>query len=169
MSVSVIMRCHNEARFIVQAVESVINRTASSRIKEIIIVNDGSTDGSAELIASLAAREPRIRVLTSAATGGHGQQQTLRSAISAAILLHSSTAMTFGRRTSSSVSWRSSTAAAKRASFMATLSISRRRIFPTPYTSRCSVIAPIRAIRCGHIFCMMGRLFPLLSFCGGRR
>jgi glycosyltransferase involved in cell wall biosynthesis len=69
MSVSVILTCHNEERFIVQAVESVINQTASSRIKEIIIVNDGSTDGSREVIASLADREPRIHVLTTVGIG----------------------------------------------------------------------------------------------------
>jgi glycosyltransferase involved in cell wall biosynthesis len=69
MSVSVILTCHNEERFIVQAVESVINQTASSRIKEIIIVNDGSTDSSAEVIAALARREPRIHVLTAAGIG----------------------------------------------------------------------------------------------------
>ncbi|TIL83071.1 MAG: glycosyltransferase, partial [Mesorhizobium sp.] len=66
MSVSVIMTCHNEERFIVQAVESVINQTASSHIKEIIIVNDGSKDGSSEVIASLGRREPRVHVLTTA-------------------------------------------------------------------------------------------------------
>ena len=69
MSVSVMLTCHNGERFIVQAVESVINQTASSRIKEIIIVNDGSTDGSTEVIASLADREPRIHVLTTAGVG----------------------------------------------------------------------------------------------------
>lgn len=69
MSVSVILTCHNEERFIVQAVESAINQTASSRIKEIIIVNDGSTDGSAEVIAALARREPRVHVLTTAGIG----------------------------------------------------------------------------------------------------
>ena len=69
MSVSVILTCHNEERFIVQAVESVINQTASGGIREIIIVNDGSTDGSAEVIASLVDREPRIHVLTTAGVG----------------------------------------------------------------------------------------------------
>ena len=69
MSVSVILTCHNEERFIVQAVESVINQTASGGIREIIIVNDGSTDGSAEVIASLVDREPRIHVLTTAGAG----------------------------------------------------------------------------------------------------
>jgi glycosyltransferase involved in cell wall biosynthesis len=69
MSVSVILTCHNEERFIAQAVESVINQTASNSIKEIIIVNDGSTDGSSEVIASLADREPRIHVLATAGIG----------------------------------------------------------------------------------------------------
>ncbi|UVK41236.1 glycosyltransferase [Mesorhizobium sp. AR10] len=69
MSVSVILTCHNEERFIVQAVESVINQTASGGIREIIIVNDGSTDGSTEVIASLVDREPRIHVLTTAGIG----------------------------------------------------------------------------------------------------
>ncbi|TGP23438.1 MULTISPECIES: glycosyltransferase family 2 protein [unclassified Mesorhizobium] len=69
MSVSVILTCHNEEHFIVQAVESVINQTASSHVKEIIIVNDGSTDRSREIIASLADREPRLHVLTTAGIG----------------------------------------------------------------------------------------------------
>ncbi|MET3522188.1 glycosyltransferase family 2 protein [Mesorhizobium abyssinicae] len=69
MSVSVILTCHNEELFIVQAVESVINQTASEAIKEIIIVNDGSTDGSTEVIAALVDREPRIHVLTTAGIG----------------------------------------------------------------------------------------------------
>ncbi|TIW75170.1 MAG: glycosyltransferase [Mesorhizobium sp.] len=69
VSVSVILTCHNEELFIVQAVESVINQTASEAIKEIIIVNDGSTDGSTEVIAALVDREPRIHVLTTAGIG----------------------------------------------------------------------------------------------------
>jgi glycosyltransferase involved in cell wall biosynthesis len=69
MSVSVIMTCHNEERFIAQAVESVLNQTALHRIGEIIIVNDGSTDGSAAVIAALAEKEPRIVVLTANGVG----------------------------------------------------------------------------------------------------
>ncbi len=63
MSVSVIMTCHNEERFIAQAVESVPNQTALHRVGEIIIVNDGSTDGSAAVIEALAEKEPRMAIL----------------------------------------------------------------------------------------------------------
>lgn len=63
MSVSVIMTCHNEARYIGQAVRSVIQQTRFDAIAEIIVVNDGSTDNSAQVLTELASKIRVLRIM----------------------------------------------------------------------------------------------------------
>lgn len=53
------MPAFNQARFIVAAVESVLNQTLSAW--ELVVVDDGSTDGTFEKVA--AFRDPRIRLV----------------------------------------------------------------------------------------------------------
>ena len=58
------MPVHNAGTFLAPAVDSVLR--ALDRITddaELVVVDDGSSDGSADLLASLATREPRLRVL----------------------------------------------------------------------------------------------------------
>lgn len=62
MNVSVILTCHNEERFIEQAIRSIASQTAADRIEEIVVVDDASTDGSAALLARLAREIPKLRV-----------------------------------------------------------------------------------------------------------
>lgn len=69
MNVSVVMTCHNEEAYIEHAVRSVTGQTAADRIAEIVVVEDGSTDGSAEVLARLAAEFPRLRVIRTAGIG----------------------------------------------------------------------------------------------------
>lgn len=69
MSVSVVMTCHNEGRYIAQAVRSVLGQTAFDKIAEIIIVDDGSTDGSAGILDAMATAEPQLKVLHIANSG----------------------------------------------------------------------------------------------------
>jgi len=57
--VSVLMPVFNGGRYLAQAIESV--QAQSFDDFELIIVDDGSTDGSAEKIADFAARDRRIR------------------------------------------------------------------------------------------------------------
>ena len=59
---SVLMPTYNDGRFIRQAIESIRGQTFADF--EFIIVNDGSTDDTAEILAEYARRDGRIRVLT---------------------------------------------------------------------------------------------------------
>lgn len=55
--ISVIIPCYNGEAFVKDAVESVLSQPlARAGDVEILVVNDGSTDGTAEVIRSLAAR-----------------------------------------------------------------------------------------------------------------
>ena len=60
--VSVIMPCYNAAPFVQQAVHSALGQSYAE--VELIVVDDGSTDGSVEILEKLAAEHPdRIRLL----------------------------------------------------------------------------------------------------------
>jgi poly-beta-1,6-N-acetyl-D-glucosamine synthase len=66
--VSIIIPCHNEA----EQIEETISHLSLLEYPdfEIIAVNDGSTDGTGELLESLAARYDRLRVIHFAANQG---------------------------------------------------------------------------------------------------
>lgn len=59
--ISVILPVYNEKRFLTQALTSVCQQTYSHL--EIIMVDDGSTDGSGALCDELATRDSRIKVI----------------------------------------------------------------------------------------------------------
>lgn len=59
--VSVIIPVYNTSKYLRKCVNSVLLQT--NHEKEIILVDDGSTDGSGEICDMLACGEPRIRVL----------------------------------------------------------------------------------------------------------
>ena len=58
--VSVCITCYNEAEYIGSAIRSALEQTAIDRIKEIIVVDDGSTDESERQIRELAAEDTRL-------------------------------------------------------------------------------------------------------------
>ena len=60
-SISVIMSVCNGISYLRDAVESILNQTF--RDFEFIIIDDGSTDGSTELLLNYANRDPRIRLI----------------------------------------------------------------------------------------------------------
>lgn len=60
-AVSVIMSVYNGARFLAPAIESVLGQTY--RDFEFLIVDDGSTDGTATVLKDYAARDSRIRLV----------------------------------------------------------------------------------------------------------
>ena len=60
-SVSCIIVSYNNCKYIKQAITSVVNQTMS--ISEIIVADDGSTDGSREILTSLANQYSNIRLI----------------------------------------------------------------------------------------------------------
>jgi glycosyltransferase involved in cell wall biosynthesis len=65
--VSVAVPFHNEETFLKDCIESILNQTFTGF--EIIMVNDGSTDGSKGLVKRYADYDERIRLIDSAGSG----------------------------------------------------------------------------------------------------
>src|SRR2546421_3823488 len=65
--VSVVMAVRDGAAFLAEAVDSV--RAQSLAELELVVVDDGSTDATPEILADLAGRDDRIRVLRQSGTG----------------------------------------------------------------------------------------------------
>ena len=59
--IGVIIPMYNGARYLAETVESVLAQTFADW--ELVIVDDGSTDGSGAVAAAFAARDPRIRLI----------------------------------------------------------------------------------------------------------
>jgi glycosyltransferase involved in cell wall biosynthesis len=59
--VSVVLPVYNGGTYLSQAIDSVLRQTYGDF--ELIAVDDGSTDGSADLIAGYAAQDPRVKFL----------------------------------------------------------------------------------------------------------
>lgn len=68
--VSVIVPVHNAEKYLEQCLNSILGQTLKDI--EVICVNDKSTDGSAAILDSYAANEPRLRVLQSPGLGAGG-------------------------------------------------------------------------------------------------
>jgi glycosyltransferase involved in cell wall biosynthesis len=66
---SLIMAAYNAADVIHAAIGSALRQTLTDF--ELIVVDDGSTDGTGEIVAALAAQDPRIRLLTQANAGAN--------------------------------------------------------------------------------------------------
>jgi glycosyltransferase involved in cell wall biosynthesis len=78
MSVSVLMTCHDEERMIEQAVRSVEAQTTFGSVDEIIVVNDGSRDGSEVVLERLDDEIEKLRVIE---TPGLGQSAARNRAV----------------------------------------------------------------------------------------
>ncbi|MBK9264247.1 MAG: glycosyltransferase family 2 protein [Polyangiaceae bacterium] len=66
--VSVVMPTYNAERFLRRPVESVLAQ--SHRELELLVADDGSTDGSVALVEAYARRDPRVRLLRAERNGG---------------------------------------------------------------------------------------------------
>ena len=65
--VSIVIPVYNAEKFLSECLESVCAQTLKDI--EIICVNDGSTDGSAEIVSEFASRDKRIHVITQSNAG----------------------------------------------------------------------------------------------------
>lgn len=69
MNVSVVITCHDEEHTIEQAVRSVEAQTAFENVLEIIVVNDGSRDGSELALERLAGEIDKLRLIATRGLG----------------------------------------------------------------------------------------------------
>jgi len=67
--IDVVVICHNQERFIGGAIDSVLEQTRIDAIDKVIVVDDGSTDASAQVIRERAARHGRVLPLYQAPSG----------------------------------------------------------------------------------------------------
>lgn len=65
--ITVVMSCYNASPYLARAIESVLSQTYGGY--EFIAVNDGSTDGTLDILRRYASKDPRIIVLDKAHTG----------------------------------------------------------------------------------------------------
>jgi len=77
--VSVTIPVYNEKATIEQILKSVLSQNC---VREVVVVDDCSTDGTAEILKDFSRSEPRLRLLTHSRNQGKGA--AVRTAISAA-------------------------------------------------------------------------------------
>ena len=76
---SVLVSCYNYAAYVADAVDSALGPTAAP--VEVIVVDDGSTDGSAEVVRQRVGADPRVRLIEQA---NAGQAAAMNAAVEAA-------------------------------------------------------------------------------------
>jgi glycosyltransferase involved in cell wall biosynthesis len=88
VSVSVVITCHNEEGTIEQAVRSVEAQTSFDAVAEIIVVNDGSHDGSKVVLERLAREIEKLRIIEAPGLGlSSARNRALREAKGEAIAI----------------------------------------------------------------------------------
>lgn len=73
-NISVIIPCYNQAEFLKEAVQSVLQQSYTNW--ECIIINDGSSDETEKISKKLLAKDPRIKYLFQENTGLSGARNT---------------------------------------------------------------------------------------------
>ena len=82
--ISVIIPAYNVEGFIAEAFASVASQTKS--VHEILVIDDGSTDGTAAWLRDMAQNDPRLRVLTSNRLGPSGARNVGLTAATQSII-----------------------------------------------------------------------------------
>ncbi|MEO5570072.1 MAG: glycosyltransferase family 2 protein [Bacteroidia bacterium] len=66
--VSVVMPCYNAEKYFIEAIDSIVNQTYKNL--EIILINDGSTDGTAAMLGQYAKNDSRIKIINNPVNSG---------------------------------------------------------------------------------------------------
>ena len=75
--VSIVLPAHNEAAVIASVARDFLAAAdAAGRRAEIVVVNDGSADGTAAVVREASAQDPRIRLVHRPQCGGYGKALT---------------------------------------------------------------------------------------------
>lgn len=84
--VSIIVPARNEARNLPTLLPSLLNQTYPASRYEVIVVDDQSTDGTPDILAEAAARDPRLRVVpgTPLPEGWKGKPHAMLQGVAAA-------------------------------------------------------------------------------------
>lgn len=69
---SVVIPCYNESEGIAKTLDSLIAGLEGGEPYEVIVVNDGSKDGTASVLEDLKGRYPQLRVLNHSRNRGYG-------------------------------------------------------------------------------------------------
>jgi hypothetical protein len=76
-SVSVVIRTYNRASMLGEALDSALRQTLPAR--EIVVIDDGSTDDTPQLVASYQSKHPEIRYVRTEGNQGGGSGSQGRS------------------------------------------------------------------------------------------
>lgn len=63
LSVSVIVPCRNEQRFIQECLDSILDQASTANVVEVLVVDGMSTDATRQLVANYAANDERVQLL----------------------------------------------------------------------------------------------------------
>ncbi len=74
MRLSVVIPAHNERESIAATVEELSSELGAQEVPyEILVVDDNSSDGTAQVVREIAARDPNVRCIRSSRSPGFGQ------------------------------------------------------------------------------------------------
>ncbi|WP_432499111.1 glycosyltransferase family 2 protein [Kineococcus gypseus] len=69
-TVTVVVPAYNEQRFIGEKIADTFAQDYPAGLLDVLVVDDGSEDGTAEVVREWEAREPRVRLVQQSARGG---------------------------------------------------------------------------------------------------
>lgn len=88
VSITVLLTCYNEVRYIREALESVLAQSFLHTVAEIIVIDDGSDDGSHEILKEFDEKYDLVTVIYQKNTGLPGARNSgLRRAIGSHVAL----------------------------------------------------------------------------------